>query len=56
MIALEEQNFYWDSSEVEKVKQSYKRKLHISEISKTVKRSQIEVACLIMDLGLKGEL
>lgn len=56
MIALEELNFFWSSQEIEKVKQAYRNKLHISQIALNMRRPQEEVAILIMDLGRKGVL
>ena len=56
IIALDDLNFFWTLTEARKVKQGYRKKLHISEIAKNVNRPQDEVALLIMDLGRRGLL
>jgi hypothetical protein len=56
IIALEESNFLWVPNEYNKVIQAYEQRYYIAEISKFVRRPQVEVACLIMDLGKKGVL
>jgi predicted regulator of amino acid metabolism with ACT domain len=56
IIALEDLDFTWYPTEVEKVKKLWKYGRHIRDIAKQVRRDIDEVAVLIMHLARKKEI
>lgn len=50
-IALEELDFTWYTSQVDKVRQMWEAGEHIADIAEAVKRDQDEVAILLMSLS-----
>ncbi|PFW87225.1 sugar ABC transporter substrate-binding protein [Bacillus pseudomycoides] len=56
-IALEEANFLWNEQDVIRFQEMWDRGINIVEIARKLKRHQIEVAVLILDLlGLEDML
>jgi hypothetical protein len=55
-IALEDCNFDWSISDLNKFKRMWNAGASIFEIAKTLRRSKIEVAILIIDQGKKGKI
>ena len=55
-IACEEYDFIWLESEIDMVRQLWRKGVSIVEIAKTVKRNVNEVAILIMDQNEHGEI
>lgn len=56
IIALIDLDFGWTNKEVEKILQASKRKMHIKQMAKIVRRPIDEVAVLLIHLGREGKI
>lgn len=55
-IACEEFDFSFFKGEVEQVKQSYKQGIPVLDIARDIKRDEVEIAILLIDLAEKGKI
>jgi hypothetical protein len=55
-IALEDLDFSWYESEIDRVIEMWQRGAHIEIIANTLKRTQEEVLILLLDLAMRDKI